>query len=82
MYKNKTNDGLNNIAGKNIKKYRKALPGNPSQKAFADMLQIAGLDVDKNAIQRMEDGTRFITDIDLKAISKVLNISCDELLGS
>ena len=80
MYKNKTNNGLNNIAGKNIKKYRQALPGKPSQRTFADMLQIAGLDVDKNTIQRMENGTRFITDIDLKAIAAVLDISCDELL--
>lgn len=44
------------------------------------MLQIAGLDVDKNAIQRIESGKRFVTDIELKAIAKVLNVSYCDLL--
>ena len=45
------------------------------------MLQIEGLDVDKNAVQRMEPGSRFITDIELKIIAKVLKVSYDELLS-
>lgn len=52
----------------------------PSQKEFSDMLQIAGLDVDKNAVQRIECGKRFVTDIELKTIAKVLNVSYSELL--
>ena len=44
------------------------------------MLQIAGLDVDKNAIQRIEDGKRFVTDIELKVFAKVLNVSYEDLL--
>jgi len=44
------------------------------------MLQRSGLDVDKNAIQRMESGERFITDIELKIIAEVLNVTCDEIL--
>ena len=47
---------------------------------FADMLQRAGLDVDKNAIQRIECRQRFVTDIELKVIAKVLGVTCDELL--
>lgn len=50
MYKNKAADGLNNICGARIRKLRKKMEGHPSQRAFADMLQRAGLDVDKNAI--------------------------------
>ena len=46
------------------------------------MLQIHGLDVDKNAIQRIDSGQRFVTDIELKAIASVLNVSCDTLLNS
>ena len=34
-----------------------------SQRELADKLQIAGLDLDKNAIQRIECGKRFVTDI-------------------
>lgn len=80
MYKNKAPDGSNNICGKRIKKFRELLPEKTSQKQFADMLQIAGLDIDKNAVQRIESGDRFITDIELKVIARVLGISYRELL--
>lgn len=44
------------------------------------MLQLLGLDVDKNAIQRIECGKRFVTDIELMVFSRTFNISIDELL--
>ncbi len=80
MYKNKAPDGRNNICGKRIKKFREQLPEKTSQKQFSDMLQIAGLDVDKNAVQRIESGDRFVTDIELKMIARVLGVSYQELL--
>ncbi|MDU6347570.1 MAG: helix-turn-helix transcriptional regulator [Clostridium sp.] len=80
MYKNKALDGSNNICGKRIKKFRERLPERTSQKQFSDMLQIAGLDVDKNAVQRIESGDRFVTDIELKIIARVLGVSYQELL--
>jgi len=80
MYKNKLPDGRNNICGENIKRLRLLLPEKTSQRKLADLLQIQGLDIDKNAVQRMESGQRFVTDIELKALSDVFNISCDELL--
>lgn len=80
MYKNKSKNGLNNICGQKIKELRKKLPNKTSQRQFANMLQLQGLDIDKNAIQRIESGKRFVTDIELCAIAKVLNISFDELL--
>lgn len=80
MYKNKTADGKNNISGQRIRQFREQLSEKPSQKQFSDMLQRAGLDVDKNAVQRMESGSRFITDIELKIIAKVLGVSYQELL--
>ena len=51
-----------------------------SQRAFAELLQLHGLDVDKNAIQRIESGQRFVTDIELKTIAIVLKTKTDELL--
>ena len=51
-----------------------------SQRKLADMLQLNGLDIDKNAIQRIESGQRFVTDIELKVIAKVLNVSYEQLL--
>lgn len=81
MYKNRAANGLNNICGERIKAIRESLPAKTSQKMLADMLQIEGLDIDKNAIQRIECGKRFVTDIELKAIAKVLEVDYRELLG-
>ena len=78
MFINKTPDGLNNICGKNISHFRTEL--HISQRELADRLQVAGLDVDKNAIQRIECGKRFVTDIELKVLASVLNRTLDELL--
>ena len=81
MYKNKNIDGTLNICGKTIATLRKNLIPQTSQKQLADMLQLRGLDVDKNAIQRIEKGKRFVTDIELNKLSDVLSVSTDYLLG-
>lgn len=78
MFINKASTGSNNICGNNIAKYRKALK--LSQREFADRLQLLGLDIEKNAIQRMESGQRFITDIELVYLAKALDISLNELI--
>ena len=79
MFKNKNNTS-NNISGKNIKAIRLSMTPKLSQRALSDLLQLEGLDVDKNAIQRMESGQRFVTDIELKHIAKVLDVTFDDLL--
>lgn len=78
MFINKSKDGLNNICGKNIAALRKNLK--ISQRILADKLQLLGLDVDKNAIQRIECGKRFVTDIELVEFSKIFDTTVDELL--
>jgi len=80
MFSNKTEDGRNNRCGIVIERRRKAL--GKSQRQLADMLQIAGLDIDKNAIQRIESGKRFVTDVEIVYLAKVLSLSYEELLGS
>ena len=77
MFINKAKDGKNNICGSNIARYRSEM--NISQRELADRLQIVGLDVDKNAVQRMESGQRFITDIELVSLCRVLSKSLDQL---
>ena len=79
MFINKTRDGKNNVCGVNIYKYRKEL--GISQRELADRLQLSGLDIDKNAVQRMESGQRFITDIEVVCIAKVLGCGYADLLG-
>lgn len=81
MYKNKAEDGTNNLCGRRVKALREVLPGSPSQKMFSDMLQIEGLDLDKNAVQRIESGKRFVTDIELRVLAKVLRVTYEDLIG-
>lgn len=81
MYKNKSSSGTNNICGKKIQLLRKQLSPKVSQRAFAEQLQLIGIDLDKNAIQRIEAGKRFVTDIELKAFAQILHVTADELLN-
>ena len=64
MFINKTDKGTNNVCGKVLVEYREK--HKISQRKLADMLQLSGLDIDKNAIQRIEAGKRFVTDIEIK----------------
>ena len=81
MYKNRAPEGGNNIGGRRVRELRLAMPGRVSQRMLSERLQIEGLDLDKNAVQRIESGERFVTDIELKVLSRVLGVSADELLG-
>ncbi len=78
MFINKTADGLNNICGKNIAKFRTELK--ISQRELADRMQLVGIDIDKNAVQRIECGKRFVTDIEIISFAKIFNVSYDKLL--
>lgn len=81
MFKNKNENGLNNISGKKIALLRKNMKPKMSQRVLAEKLQLQGIDVDKNAVQRIECGKRFVTDIELVSFAKIFDISVDELLG-
>ena len=82
MYKNKGTDGRNNISGKNIAKLRTQMKKPNSQRALADKMQLMGIDIDKNAVQRIESGQRFVTDIELKAFADLFGVTMEELVSS
>lgn len=79
MFKNK-NEGRNNLCGENIRALRLAYPTKLSQRALADKMQLIGVDLDKNAIQRIESGQRFVTDIELKAFAEVFGVDVSNLI--
>ncbi len=78
MFNNRTKSGRNNICGINIAKLRKTL--RISQRELADRLQVIDLDIDKNAVQRIESGQRFVTDIEMISLAKVFNVTVEDLL--
>ena len=79
MFKARTADGRNNITGIKMKELRKALK--ISQRELSDRLQVVGLDIDKNAVQRIESGQRFVTDIEILAIAKSFNVTIHNFLN-
>lgn len=81
MFKNKTVSDRNNIAGSNIAQLRKTATPKMSQRLLADKVQLEGLDLDKNAIQRIESGQRFVTDIELKVFARIFQVSYEDLLS-
>lgn len=80
MFINKTPEGYNNLCGGNLAKIRIGMK--LSQRQLADQMQIHGIDMDKNAIQRIEARKRFVTDIELIVFSEVLHVTIEELLKS
>ena len=78
MFRNKGKDGSNNVCGKNIAYFRTKM--GISQRVLADKMQLVAIDIDKNAIQRIECGKRFVTDIEIIGFAKVFDVTLDELL--
>lgn len=78
MHKIKAETGLANIAGKYINEYR--LSHNMSLRDMAELLQKKGLDWDKNAVSRAEQGRRTIIDVEVVKLAEVMGVSCDEIL--
>ena len=72
-------NGKKNICGKRVKEARKKLK--LSQIDLAARLQVAGVIIERDSLSRIEIGTRFVTDYEVVAISKCLNVSPLWLLG-
>lgn len=66
-----------NIIGGNVKKYRKL--NKMSQQKLSDKLELIGVYICRGSVSRIEDQSRTVTDIELYALAKVLNVSIDEL---
>lgn len=78
MFINKAENGSNNLCGGKVAQLRVAM--GISQRQLADLLQLEGLEIDKNAIQRIESGKRFVTDIELVYLSHVFHVPYTALL--
>lgn len=68
-----------NIIGERIKQAR--IQANMSQKELSDKLELMAVYTCRGSISRIENGKRAVTDIEIDAISKVLNVSLDFLFG-
>ena len=78
MPKPKTPGGGKNLISRRLAKLRQQ--HNMSQRFLAYQLQLNGYDMDKNVITRIETNKRYVTDIELKALCEVLEVTYDELI--
>ncbi|WP_077368424.1 helix-turn-helix domain-containing protein [Anaerosalibacter sp. Marseille-P3206] len=70
---------LRNIAGPRIKEAR--LKNNMTQEELSIKLETLAVYIDRASISKLEQQKRIITDIELIAISQILNVSINWLLG-
>lgn len=70
--------GKKNICGDRIREAR--VKSRLTQAEFAAQLQIAGINIERDSISRIEIGTRFVADFELMIIAKVLDVSLEWLL--
>jgi len=69
--------GSKNICGANIERIRKQQ--GMKQAALISQMQLRGVDINPSSFSKLEGQTRIATDIELKAISEILNVSMDLL---
>ena len=78
MPKPRTSTGEKNLISKRLIKLREK--HNMSQRLLAYQLQLNGYDMDKNVITRIETNKRYVTDVELKALSEIFHVSYDYLI--
>lgn len=78
MPKLRTHTGKKNLISKRLI----ALRGQHcfSQRDLTRQLQLAGYDMDKNVITRIETNKRYVTDLELKALTEIFHVSYDYLI--
>lgn len=78
MPKPRSDNGGKNLISRRLIQLR--TERNWSQRDLAYKLQLAGYDIDKNVITRIETDKRYVTDIELKALCEVFEIDYTVLL--
>ncbi len=72
-------NGKKNICGRRIHEARQKM--HITQRDLAVRLQLAGIVIERDSVSRMEIGTRFVADYELRALSEILKVSVNWLLG-
>lgn len=78
MPKPRTKTGEKNLISSRLKELRQL--HNLSQRDLARLLQLSGIDMDKNVITRIETNKRYVTDLELKALSEIFDVTYDYLI--
>lgn len=66
-------NGRKNLCGQRVREARMRL--HMTQEDLAVQLQLAGIVIERDCISRIEIGTRFVADYELRALSRILKVS-------
>lgn len=72
-------EGSKNICGDRVHEARCKL--RLTQSDLAAKLQLDGITIERDSVSRIEIGTRFVADYELRALAKILKVSVNWLLG-
>jgi len=72
----------NNLVGKRVKKARLGLKPKISQDALSGRLAGRGVTIDRAGIAKLEAGSRYVSDFEVKALAAALGVTVGWLLGS
>ena len=78
MPKKLASDGSKNLIGERIRALRKEKK--LSQEQLIAQLQLMDLDYERGVIKRIENGTRFVSDIELRILAKFFGVTYDFLI--
>ncbi len=73
-------NGKKNICGDRVHEARRKL--RLTQNDLAAQLQVNGIIIERDSVSRIEIGTRFVADYELRELSKILKVSVGWLLGT
>ena len=71
----------NNLVGKKVRKARYALKPKLSQDALSGKLAARGGVIDRAGIAKLEGGSRYVSDFEVKALGAALGVTVGWLLG-
>ena len=66
-------NGRKNLCGQRVREARTRL--HMTQGDLAIQLQLAGIVIERDCISRIEIGTRFVADYELRALARILKVS-------
>ncbi len=70
-------NGKKNVIGENVRRLRNKMK--LTQKELTTRVQLKGVDMERLTIGRIENGERFVTDYEVRAIKEALETTFEEL---
>jgi HTH-type transcriptional regulator, cell division transcriptional repressor len=72
----------NNLVGKRVRKARLGQKPKLSQDALSGKLAARGVTIDRAGIAKLERGTRYVSDFEVRALAAALGVTVGWLFGS